>query len=265
MKNNANGMKTSLEKIYNDFNKREFVHPDPLEFLFSYPSVRDREIVGLIASALAYGRVSQILKSVHTVLHMLKPTPYEFLLTSTFTSLCKAFKDFRHRFADGYQLSSLLIGAKNAIKKFGSLNRCFIHMFSPDDPTIINAMTFLSNELNSYRIKPGHLVALPQKGSACKRMNLFLRWMVRSDAVDPGGWEDVPTSKLIIPLDTHMYRIGWRLGFTARKYMDMQTAIEITEGFQKVIPDDPVKYDFSLTRFGIREGMNFDDFNRYFR
>jgi len=256
--------KKILEKFYTQYNKREFVHPDPLEFLFFYRDVKDREIVGLIASSLAYGRVEQILKSVHRVVQMLSPTPYEFLLNSTFESLCEIFKGFRHRFADGCQLSSLLFGAKKAITKFGSLNRCFTHTLSPDDSKIVHAMTFFCNELNSYRVKPGHLVALPQKGSACKRMNLFLRWMVRRDDVDPGGWEGVSRSKLIIPLDIHMYRIGLRLGFTVRKQMDMQTALEITDGFKQFVPHDPVKYDFSLTRFGIRKDMSSDDFVRYF-
>jgi len=253
-----------LEKIYKKYNKREFIHPDPLEFLFSYKNVRDREIVALVASSLAYGRVTQILKSVSSVLKTLTPSPYQFLIKTSFQSLSNTFKGFRHRFADGHQLSSLLFGAKKTITEYGSLNRCFTHTLAPDDSTIINALTFFSNELNSSRSKPGHLVALPQKKSACKRMNLFLRWMVRRDAVDPGGWEHVPPSKLIIPLDTHMYRIGLLLGFTNRKQMDMRTALEITSGFQKIIPKDPVKYDFALTRFGIRYDLNFDDIHHYF-
>lgn len=257
-------LSSSLEKIYGKYHKREFVHPDPLEFLFSYNNKRDREIAGLIASSLAYGRVTQILKSVSAVLEVLSPAPYQFLMKASCQSLVGTFKGFRHRFADGYQLSSLLYGTKKIILKFGSLNRCFTHRLKHDDPTIIPAMTFFSNELNSCRISPGHLVALPQKGSACKRMNLFLRWMVRADRVDPGGWHDVPPSKLIIPLDTHMHRIGLRLEFTARKQMDMRTALEITSGFRQFFPDDPVKYDFSLTRFGIRNDLNANYLNHYF-
>ncbi|MBW2226086.1 MAG: DUF2400 family protein, partial [Deltaproteobacteria bacterium] len=110
--------------------------------------------------------------------------------------------------------------------------------------------------LTAGKNKPGHLVALPEKGSACKRMNLFLRWMVRKDRVDPGGWADVPLSKLIVPLDTHMHKISLQLGFTSKKQANMHAALEITDGFKNFVPDDPVKYDFSLTRFGIREGMD---------
>lgn len=256
-------IKISLENIYADFNRREFVHPDPLEFLFSYNDIRDREIVALIASSLAYGRVAQILKSVSTVLQVFTPSPFRFLMKSSFQALASTFQGFRHRFADGYQLSSLLFGAKKIINRFGSLNRCFTQHLSSDDATIINAMTFFSKQLNSGRITPGHMVALPQKGSACKRMNLFLRWMVRKDSVDPGGWEDIPPAKLIIPLDTHIYKVGRTLGFTSRCQMDMKTALEITKGFQKIMPQDPVKYDFSLTRFGIRKELNTEDIHRY--
>ncbi|MCP4693017.1 MAG: DUF2400 domain-containing protein, partial [Desulfobacterales bacterium] len=108
--------------------------------------------------------------------------------------------------------------------------------------------------------RPGHLVALPEKGSACKRMNLFLRWMVREDAVDPGGWEGVPASSLIIPLDTHMHRIGLGLNFTKRKQANMRTALEITEAFKALYPDDPVKFDFALTRLGIRDDLDPGEF-----
>ncbi len=251
-------IKIILENLYRRYNKRIYVHPDPLEFLYSYQDIKNREVVGLIASSLAYGKVKQILKSVSSVLDIMKPSPYRFLMNSNYTSLCNAFEDFTHRFASGAQLSALLWGAKNAIAQFGSLNACFIDNLSPDDKTLIPAMTFFAKTLIAGKNKPGHLVALPEKGSACKRMNLFLRWMVRKDSVDPGGWADVPLSKLIVPLDTHMHNISLKLGFTSKKQASMQTALETTNGFKKFVPEDPVKYDFSLTRFGIREGMNMD-------
>lgn len=257
-------IETTLETIYTTYNRPEFIHPDPLEFLSCYSNVRDREIVALIASSLAYGRVTYILKSVSSVLTVLTPSPYRFLMNSSYESLCHLFKDFRHRFADGRHISSLLFGTKKTIEAFGSLNQCFIHSLEADQSTVINAMTFFASHLHSCGKKPGHLVALPQKRSACKRLNLFLRWMIRSDAVDPGGWKNIPTSKLIIPLDTHMYKIGLKLGFTKRKQLDMKTALEITRGFQQIVPDDPLKYDFSLTRFGIRNELSLDDFNCYF-
>ena len=105
----------------------------------------------------------------------------------------------------------------------------------------------------------GILVADPDKKSACKRSNLFLRWMVRKDSVDPGGWEKIPKSALVIPLDTHMFRVGTLLGFTSRKQANLLTALEITRGFRELSPEDPVRYDFCLTRFGIREEMSPED------
>jgi uncharacterized protein (TIGR02757 family) len=89
-------------------------------------------------------------------------------------------------------------------------------------------------------------------------MNLFLRWMVRKDKVDPGGWQDVPWSKLIVPLDTHMHKISLKLGLTTKKHPNMRTALEITSSFKQLNPDDPVKYDFVLTRLGIRDDMDMD-------
>jgi len=249
-------LKKKIHTLYNQYNRRDYVHPDPLEFLYLYKEIRDREIVGLIASSLAYGRVKQILKSVSFVLDKMNPSPYVFITHSSYRSFCKAFEGFTHRFATGDHLAGLLWGIKNVIARFGSLNECFCHGLSPDDDTVIPAMIFFTGQLITGKSEPGHLVALPEKGSACKRMNLFLRWMVRKDSVDPGGWKNVPLSKLVIPLDTHMHKISLKLGLTAKKQANMNTALEITSCFRQLVPDDPVKYDFVLTRLGIRDDMD---------
>ncbi len=257
-------MKCKLENLYRRYNRDPYVHPDPIEFLYLYGDIKDREIAGLIASSLAYGRVNQILKSVSYVLNRMTPTPYMFLKDSTHTSMCKTFKNFTHRFARGDHLAGLLQGAKNVIDQYGSLNDCFLRAISDDDKTVIPALNFFSVALTAKNYNPGHLIALPQRGSACKRMNLFLRWMVRKDDVDPGGWQGVALSKLIIPLDTHMHKIGLKLGFTKKRQANMRTALEITSGFKQISPDDPVKYDFVLTRFGIRPDMHIDDLQHEF-
>lgn len=248
--------KIKFDSIYNQYNRRSFVHPDPLEFLYSYKNIKDRELAGLIASALAYGKVTQILKSVSFVLNTMDDSPYLFLQNSDKKFLLQKFKQFKHRFANGKNLTALLLCAKNVIDRFGSLNKCFVSGLSPDHKNTFIAMTFFVNELVSSGDNPGHLIASPQKGSACKRMNLFLRWMVREDRVDPGGWEGVDKSKLIVPIDTHMLKIGTMLGFTPGKQANMKTAMEITKGFKKISPKDPVKYDFAFTRFGIRDDMD---------
>ena len=253
-------LKIKFDDLYKHYHRRRFVHPDPLEFLYSYRDVRDREIVGLIASSLAYGRVAQILKSVSRVLEVIGYSPCDFLQNATMNSLERAFAGFSHRFANGDQLAALLFGVKKAISRFGSLNICFLAGMSPHDENIIPAMTFFSDQLGGKNGGPGHLLARPEKGSACKRLNLFLRWMVRKDEVDPGGWNGISCSKLIIPLDTHMYRIGMGLRLTERRGANMHAALEITSAFKRIAPDDPVKYDFALTRLGIRDDVVPDNF-----
>ena len=253
-------LKKKLDILYNQYNRRRYVHPDPLEFLYSYKKIREREIVGLIASSLAYGRVAQILKSVSLVLDKMNPSPFLFLKNSTYKSIYMTFEGFKHRFAGSSELAALLWGMKNVIERFGSLHKCFLDGLSKYDETIIRAMTFFSTQLAFDRTKPGHLVALPEKGSACKRMNLFLRWMVRKDSVDPGGWGGIPLSMLIIPIHTHMHRISLALNLTKRKQANMNTALVITSEFKKIVPEDPVKYDFALTRLGIRSDIDIHDF-----
>jgi uncharacterized protein (TIGR02757 family) len=237
------------------------VHPDPLEFLYDYPEVHDREVVGLVASALAYGRVAQILSSVSSVLEILGPEPCDFVGRTSRQALERKLEAFKHRFTTGSDVAALLAAAGVAIKDFGSLNRCFTSGLSTGDDTVIAGLGKFASEL---RGRSGgecdYLLAAPARGSACKRLNLYLRWMVRSDEVDPGGWTGVSPSMLVVPLDTHMHRAGLALGLTRRRQANMRTALEITEGFRRIAPDDPVRYDFCLTRLGIRGDMSLDEF-----
>ena len=254
-------VKKKLDALYAMYNQPVYVRPDPLEFLYNYQDIADREIVALVAASLAYGRVAQILKSVSLVLNIMGPSPARYLKNATAGSLKKDFNGFVHRFATDNNIAALLLGVKQVIAIHGTLYECFLSEFKKKDKTVLPALTiFARNLTNIGNPTAGHLIPLPERGSACKRLNLFLRWMVRKDAVDPGGWDEIPVSKLIIPLDVHMYRAGQLLGFTNRKHANMSTVLEITAGFRKLVPRDPVKYDFALTRLGIRDDQDLTAF-----
>jgi uncharacterized protein (TIGR02757 family) len=248
-----------LRRLYATYNRREYVHPDPLEFLYDYDDVPDRELVALIASALAYGGVRHILTSVRSVLARMQ-SPRRFVERSTRKSLLEAFATFKHRFTTGEELATMLYGMKRVLEQHGSLQSCFLAGFSERDETILPALALFVQEVSApFRERPRSLLPSPSAGSACKRLNLFLRWMVRRDAVDPGGWDRVPASKLIVPVDVHMHRISLRLGLTMRKQANLRTACEITDAFRAIVPDDPVRYDFALTRLGIRKDLTIEE------
>ena len=250
-----------LDELYKLYNRSEFIHPDPLEFLYAYTDRRDRELVGLIASSLAYGRVAQILKSISAILERMDPSPFLFLQKSSKKMLFSRFTDFKHRFTTGEELAVMLWGAKRILKRYGSLYACFTSGLRESDDNVLPA---LSTFVKAFNIMASggrsSLLPSPKKGSACKRLNLFLRWMVRRDEVDPGGWSRVPAAKLIVPLDTHMHRICLLLDLTRRKQANMRTALEITHAFSRIAPEDPVRYDFALTRLGIRKDADLEVF-----
>ena len=257
--------KTMLNAVYMEYNKRELVSPDPLQFLYNYHTAADIEIVALTAASLAYGRVAQILKSTALVLNLMHPSPYEFLMNSDICALRRTLNGFKHRFTTGDDLAFLLAGAGKIIKEYGSLEECFSSALCAKHETIIPALEIFAEKVCCfYRGKPAYLFPAPSRGSACKRPMLFLRWMVRSDEVDPGVWTSIPTSKLVVPLDTHMHKIASLFGFTKRKTADLKSAMEITAEFAEINPDDPVKYDFALTRFGIRSELDIADIQRQF-
>ena len=251
-----------LEYLYDEYNKSSYIHPDPLEFVYNYERNENREIVGLLASSLAYGNVKQILKSVSIALGKMGDSPRNYVANSNKAIFLKDFAGFKHRFTTSEDFASLLLGIKSVIKKYGSLKDCFIHCLSYSNNDFIGAVANFTECLNTYcESGRSYLIPSPSNGSACKRLMLYLRWMIRKDNVDPGCWSDViSASKLVIPLDTHIYQISRRyLGYTKRKSADLKTAIEITKQFEALNPSDPVKYDFALTRFGIREELGYEN------
>ena len=256
--------KDALETLYRYFTRREMVHPDPLEVAYRFQKTEDREITALIAASLAYGRVDQILKSIDLVLSKMVPTPSEFLQHISLPALRNSYSSFKHRFTAGGEIADLLFGMKRINQEYGSLHRCFLDGLAKHDSDIFQALCAFSRALTrEFTRTHSTLIPKPERGSACKRMHLFLRWMVRRDSVDPGGWNGIPPSKLIVPLDTHMHTISRLLGFTNRRDASFRTAREITDAFRTVSPDDPVRYDFALTRLGIRKEIGIDTFLKY--
>lgn len=242
--------KHNLENVYKTYTQKSFVHTDPIEFLYKCDE-DDREIVGLIAASLALGRVSQILKSVQNVIDRLFPFK-ETISGASLVELKRIMRGFKHRFITGDETAGLVYGIARVREHAGSLGSYAANSVKLDDNNVLPALIAVSDALSDYSSGLSRaLVSDPKKGSACKRLNLYFRWMVRKDNIDPGGWSEISPSKLIIPLDTHMHKFGLLHGLTSRKAGDMKTALEITNGFKKFAPNDPVKYDFALTRLGI--------------
>lgn len=251
-------LKQTLEHLYDTYTRRRFVNPDPLLFLYRYPDIRDREVAALVGACLAYGRVEMIMKAVDQVLGFLGPSPAVRVAGLTAAEMNRGLAGFTYRFARQSHVMHLLGGIQRVIREYGSLETCFMTGMDPDDNTVVSGLTFLCRKLDPEGAC-GHLLADPAKNSACKRSHLFLRWMVRRDRVDPGGWDQVRPAQLLIPLDRHMFNAGRILGFTRRRSPDRAACLEITEGFRRIQPKDPVKYDFCLTRFGIRRTLAMTD------
>ncbi|HQK95229.1 MAG TPA: TIGR02757 family protein [Armatimonadota bacterium] len=234
-------LRAALDGLYDRYNRRDRVHPDPVGFLYAYENPLDREIAGLVASCLAYGRVAQIHRSVADALSRLG-RPASLLSGATPDDLHRIFDGFRHRFCSGEDLVPLLWGVRGVLDEFGSLERAYCAGGRG------GLAAWVGRIERAAGAPLGHVLPSPAAGSACKRLNLFLRWMVRHDDVDPGGWERVSPASLRVPLDVHMHRIGRRLGFTRRAQADHRTVEEVTQAFREVAPHDPVRYDFALAR-----------------
>jgi uncharacterized protein (TIGR02757 family) len=256
-------LRDRLEALYAASNRRDLVHPDPLSFVHRYTDAGDREVAGFIASCLAYGRVMQIHQSVERVIGSMGESPLEYLMTTTESDLEETFCGFVHRFTTGQELIGTMMGLRGVIDRYGSIERCVLTGMSDARTArsgrtpLVSGLCRLAGEVNrSLEGVCNSLVPCPEKGSAVKRLNLYLRWMIRNDEVDLGVWESISPAELIVPLDVHLFRIAGLLGLTNRRQADMKTACEVTDGFRLIAPDDPVRYDFALASLGIRNGAD---------
>lgn len=253
--------KDVLEKLYARYNHRELIRPDPLQFVYQYSDPADMEIAGLLGSCLAYGRVKQIEKSLVDLLERMGDSPSEFVRSFDKEKRTR-LKDFRHRFTSGDNISDLLMLLKKVFRGYGNIEKFFLRGYNSSDKNIISALSNFCDSLLEMYAKThdgyvprglSYLLPRPAIGSACKRLNLFLRWMVRNDGVDAGLWKSVDKAKLIVPIDVHMGRLCRILGFYERSTVSLGAAVKITESFAEIEPADPVKYDFALSRVGIVE------------
>ncbi len=169
-------------------------------------------------------------------------------------------ESFKHRFTTAKDMNNLLANISDILREYDSLEQFAGECLKDSGGNIFSGMDKFSEGLSRNKAEGAFsLVTSPKDGSACKRLFLYLKWLVRSDEVDPGGWNVISPRELVVPTDTHMHRIAGLLGLTTRKTADLRTAIEITEGFREICPEDPTKYDFVLTRFGIRSGLDAEE------
>ncbi len=258
-------LKEILDRFYKEYNLKSRIEHDPIEFPHRYKKPEDIEIAGLIASSLSYGKVTLFKPVINKILSITSSNGslQEFILNFDPSKDSKLFSGIKYRFNSEKDIVSLIYSVKSALIEYGSLKKLFYSVYNSEDKNITNALTgfvkyFMSLDLSPVYGKKGQSGGMkqffpsPAEGSACKRLNLYLRWMVRSDdGVDFGIWNKIPPSKLIIPLDTHMARICTHLGLTRLKTTGWKMAEEITDNLKILDPEDPVKYDFVLCHLGI--------------
>jgi uncharacterized protein (TIGR02757 family) len=226
------------------------IEPDPLQVVHRFSNPRDQEIAGLIAAAFAYGRASIVVANAGTVLARMKPSPYEYLVKFDRIEAMSRFAGFAHRFQKTRELVDLLDRMANVIRIYGSLSEAFRACYDRHDVDIGPALEkFVALFADTKALE--YLMPSPARGSACKRMNLFLRWMVRRTSPDLGIWTFVDPAKLLMPVDTHIHRIATFLGLNTRKSADWKAARQITDALARFDAADPVRYDFALCRLGI--------------
>ena len=252
---NKKDLKIYLDKLYFTF-KAKHSSKDPVWILHEFTDKKDIEIAGLITSSYAYGQVDQINIFIRKFFKNINYKVHEFTSNYSEHKDKKYLADLNYRFNTEGDLSLLLMNIKRILNKYESLQNLFLENYSEDHPNILEALKNFSGKLNEYSDEDsyhGYLIPLAENGSACKRLNLYLRWMVRKDEIDTGIWDKVDKSKLIMPVDTHVYKVSRKLKMVKRNTCDMKFAIELTNKLKSLDPGDPVKYDFALCHAGMEK------------
>ena len=260
-------LRPALDKLYSDFNVEKSV-ADPVWMVHRFDRSDDREVVALIASALAFGRVQSVLNSVEGMLQVMGTSPAAFVRAFDPERDRQRFKHLVHRWTNGADFAALVWIIHEMLRRSGSIENFFVDGLAGDAVDVGAALQSFSTRALEIDVtpiygkrkpKPGvaYFFSRPSSGGACKRLNLFLRWMVREDRVDLGVWKKVRPGQLIVPLDTHVIRVGQCLQLTHLKSPGWRMAIDITAGLRAIDPLDPVKFDFSICHLGMMNACGF--------
>ncbi|WP_129020059.1 TIGR02757 family protein [Edaphocola flava] len=248
-------VKKLLDLKYETYHNEAFIKKDPVSIPHLFSQVQDIEIAAFFAAILAWGNRTMILNNCRRLLEMMDNAPYQFVLQHEEQDLKPLFH-FVHRTFNGTDLLHFIAFFKVHYSKYELLESAFI----PPGTEAVNVERSLNHFHHYFFSIPDAAertrkhIASPERGSACKRLNMFLRWMIRKDSpVDLGIWNYLTPAQLICPLDTHVADVSRRLGLIERKQNDWKTAIALTEHLRAFDPEDPVKYDYALFALGVEE------------
>jgi len=260
-------LKPTLDGLYQSFNQADSA-TDPIQIVRRFSASDDREIVAFIAAGLAFGRVSSVMHSVERVVAVMGGSPAQFVRDFSPSRDREPFREFVHRWIRGTDIVALLWLMHQILASHGSLEGFFVEG-DPGGDDVRDALDSFSQRAMALDLRTayGRVPARPlvsyffpraSAGSACKRLNLFMRWMVRQDALDLGVWTRVSPARLIVPLDTHIIRVGRCLQLTKYTSPGWPMALDITRALRALDPVDPVKYDFSVCHLGMMNACGFE-------
>lgn len=238
------------------YNNADFISGDPISIPHGYKKLQDIEISGFFAALLSWGRRTTIINNCRKLMGMMDNAPYDFVVNHSPKDL-KPMLSFTHRTFNGTDLLYFISFFRSYYSTFLSLESAFGNYLTPDDLNVKKALIGFREIVfaGEYPVHTKKHLPSPAHNSACKRMNMYLRWMVRRDhqGVDFGLWKTISPSQLVIPMDVHVSRVACRLGLTDQNKVNWKTAEALTNELRNFDPDDPVKYDFALFGLGIME------------
>ncbi|WP_304518208.1 TIGR02757 family protein [Cecembia rubra] len=252
-------LKDFLDQKVAEFNQPDFIPLDPISVPHRYSKKQDIEIAGFFAAVLAWGQRKTIIHKCLELFGMMDNAPHDFMLHHRESDL-KPFLQFKHRTFNDIDTLYFIEFFSWFYKNHESLEEAFTIGWTPEVDVMERILVNFHHYFFQLSVAPQRTkkhIATPERKAACKRINMFLRWMVRADdkAVDFGIWKTIKPYQLICPCDLHVDRVGRRLGLITRKQTDWQTAVELTERLREFDPEDPVKYDFALFGMGVEERM----------
>jgi len=248
-----------LEQAHDTYNHPDFIADDPISIPHGFSQKEDIEIAAFLSALIAWGRRDLIIRSANRMMDLLDRAPYDFVMGASEDELDRV-GEFVHRTFNGLDFRAMLLSLRYVYRDHGGLEQIFSTAINPADENVYQGIVHARSVITSFEHFPARThkhVANPAKGSSAKRINMFLRWMVRDDhrGVDFGLWKSISPAQLLCPLDVHTGNVARKLGLLSRKQNDWKAVLELGEKLSAFCPEDPVKYDFSLFGLGVNKGV----------